>query len=411
MDKRYSELERLRENLECRKKIDKWGTYNSTSPIKKEILKKLETILESQPEKTIFVFPSLLDWNIPLFQRPQHIALNLAKEGVLYLFGTANVYDQVDTIEEISPHCFLVNMKDPVIEDAVFSFLQDLSNRVIVHLYSGDLTRGNEFVRECIERGFELLYEYIDELSPAISGIPISRRIMERHSCILSDPSCYVIATADKLYKDILDTREPIRSALITNGVDYLHFSEKAKDSRTPLMDHIINEKKPIIGYFGALASWFDYDLMEKLAQSKVDYQLVLIGLDYDQSINKSRLLAYPNVHYLGAVPYDQLPFYAQKFDISVIPFLINEVTISTSPIKLFEYMAVGRPIVTTALPECLKYKTVFVANNHTDFLEKVEYALSAKSDVHLKDALQKEARKNTWNDKAKAILKLLIIE
>ncbi|WP_175384475.1 glycosyltransferase [Bacillus sp. FJAT-27225] len=394
--------EQLKKNLEYRKRLRK-----TKNVIAKTILEELERIIGNQSEKIIIVFPSLLDWNIPLFQRPQHIALNLAKEGVIYLYGTVNIKDQIGTVKEIFPQCYLVNMKEPEIEEAILSFLQTLKNRIVIHLYSGDLSRGKEFVKACLGKGFDILYEYVDELSSEIAGISIPRYAIERHSFLLSNPVCYVVATADKLYTDILQARPPERCALITNGVDYDHFSQVS--TKIPgIMADLKKNGTPIIGYFGALASWFDYELVKKLAEQNPSYKIVLIGVDYDGSLKESGLLMYENIFYPGCIAYSELPSYAQHFDVSIIPFLVNEVTISTSPIKLFEYMAAGMPVVTTALPECRKYENIFVAVNHLDFLMKVQVAITMKDDREYRNTLKKEALRNKWGDKAKEILNLL---
>ncbi|MBQ5347017.1 MAG: glycosyltransferase, partial [Ruminococcus sp.] len=70
------------------------------------------------------------------------------------------------------------------------------------------------------------------------------------------------------------------------------------------------------------------------------------------------------------------LPYYATHFSVCTIPFLVNDITQATSPIKLFEYMALGKPIVTTAMNECKKYKSVMIAEDKKDFLEKIEKAI-----------------------------------
>ncbi|WP_053365006.1 glycosyltransferase [Bacillus sp. FJAT-27245] len=411
MDNDYFKAERIRRNLSIRKKHFNERRISLNSPFQQLILKKLESIAENNPGKPIVLFPALLDWNIPLFQRPQHIALNFAREGVVYLFGTANQYDRVDTIEEAVPGCFLVNMREPEIEAEILSFLAKQENRVIVHLYSGDMVRDSGFVQRCLRMGFDILYEYIDELSPSISGIPIPRRVIERHSAILENQSCYVVATADKLYNDILEKRPPVRCALVSNGVDYEHFHAVSGSPALPMLDGLQLGEQPVIGYFGALANWVDYALLERLALSRSAWQIVLIGLDYDGSIKESRLLSMPNVHYLGPVRYEELPAYAHQFNVSIIPFLVNEVTISTSPIKLFEYMAAGKPIVSTNLPECRKYDCVMVAEGHKQFLEKVEAALEIGKDEELARRLKDEARKHTWREKARSILHLLNTE
>ena len=114
------------------------------------------------------------------------------------------------------------------------------------------------------------------------------------------------------------------------------------------------------------------------------------------------------NVHYLGVIDYNELPLYAKYFNISIIPFVLNNITESTNPVKLFEYMALNTPIVTTDLRECRKYKSVLIGREYTSFIEKLDYALKIdKNDkyyIHLKE----EALENTWEKRANIFCELV---
>ena len=92
----------------------------------------------------------------------------------------------------------------------------------------------------------------------------------------------------------------------------------------------------------------------------------------------------------------------------ATIPFLINEITESTSPIKLFEYMALGKPIVTTDMPECRKYRSVLIGNNPDDFIDKIESALALRGNPEYAATLKQEALDNTWEVKASAIASII---
>jgi glycosyltransferase involved in cell wall biosynthesis len=87
---------------------------------------------------------------------------------------------------------------------------------------------------------------------------------------------------------------------------------------------------------------------------------------------------------------------------------VINDITESTSPIKLFEYMAMGKPIVTTNMPECRKYQSVLIGKNHEEFIKKIDEALSLRDDREYKNILKKEAKANSWESKAKVIAEML---
>ena len=94
--------------------------------------------------------------------------------------------------------------------------------------------------------------------------------------------------------------------------------------------------------------------------------------------------------------------------DILTIPFVINSITQATSPLKLFEYMALHKPIVTTAMNECKKYRSVLIAEDHEDFLHQLETATALKEDKRYLALLDQEAKENDWSAKAGAIIDLL---
>lgn len=370
---------------------------------KEKYISDFLSIIKKNPNKKIILFPTLVDWNIPLFQRPQHIALNMGNEGYLYFFCTNNIIDTVDGFDEVSKNCFVTNSNEYwLIEE-----LGKLSNRdKILHLYSTDNIRDNEYIQLVRNNGFTILYEYVDEIHEEISGMKIQQRILDRHNSMLEDESVTVIATADKLYQEVKAVRKT-NFALVTNGVQLGHFDQKFSNVPLEIKD-IVKKGNPIIGYYGAFAKWLNYELIEELATKHPEWEILLIGKDYDGSINNSNISKFSNIHVVGPINYYQLPEYAQHFSISTIPFRINDITDSTSPIKLFEYMALNKPIVTTAMPECRKYKSVLIGENHDHFIEKIEDAVnSILPDTYYND-MKKEYIENTWDQKTKDIIKLL---
>lgn len=160
-------------------------------------------------------------------------------------------------------------------------------------------------------------------------------------------------------------------------------------------------------GYYGALASWFDYNLIKHLAKQRPQYNIALFGIKYDDSLDKSGINNFSNIFFLGSRNYSVLQNYASKFSVCIIPFLINSITKATSPVKLFEYMALKKPIVTTAMTECKKYKSVFISNNYNEFIKLIDNCINLKDEIYFK-LLTKEALQNTWYEKAKVIVNLL---
>ena len=178
-------------------------------------------------------------------------------------------------------------------------------------------------------------------------------------------------------------------------------------DSYKQLYDirKIVDEGKPIIGYFGALANWFDYDLMGYLAVHRPNYNFVLIGWEYDKAFANSKITKLKNLHFLGPKKYSELSSYITAFDICIIPFKVNEITLSTSPVKLFEYLAAGKPSVCTAMPECIAVEQVFIGNTYEEFIDKIDQAILLRDDVEFIKKLKNVALENSWNNKVKSII------
>ncbi|EHK2306287.1 glycosyltransferase [Clostridium perfringens] len=365
-------------------------------------------ILKREKFKAVVVFDSRVGWNIPLFQRSQHMANELTDDGYLYFYRTSEQFDpHVKTVEKLKDRLYLVNMANFALQNAMFDLLKEYKGHKFLSLYSTDVYLDEQYIKEkYIDNGFKVIYEYIDELSDEISG-HLPDFVYDRHKNIIEDKSNIAVGSADKLIEEIEEIRGKENVAMITNGVQYDHWQYRSDEVPEKLKD-IVSKGNPIIGYFGALAKWFDYELLKKVAKERPNYEIVLIGFLYDNSFKDSKIDELENVHYLGIVDYKELNQYSQYFTISTIPFLLNDITESTSPVKLFEYMAMGHPIVTTDMRECRKYKSVLIGKSHEDFIEKLDFALTLDKKDEYYNYLKEEALANTWREKA-AILDRLI--
>lgn len=365
-------------------------------------------ILKKEKFKAVVVFDSRVGWNIPLFQRSQHMANELTDDGYLYFYRTSEQFDpHVKTVEKLKDRLYLVNMANFALQNAMFDLLKEYKGHKFLSLYSTDVYLDEQYIKEkYIDNGFKIIYEYIDELSDEISG-HLPDFVYDRHKNIIEDKSNIAVGSADKLIEEIEEIRGKENVAMITNGVQYDHWQYRSDEVPEKLKD-IVSKGNPIIGYFGALAKWFDYELLKKVAKERPNYEIVLIGFLYDNSFKDSKIDELENVHYLGIVDYKELNQYSQYFTISTIPFLLNDITESTSPVKLFEYMAMGHPIVTTDMRECRKYKSVLIGKSHENFIEKLDFALTLDKKDEYYNYLKEEALANTWREKA-AILDRLI--
>jgi glycosyltransferase involved in cell wall biosynthesis len=151
------------------------------------------------------------------------------------------------------------------------------------------------------------------------------------------------------------------------------------------------------------LAQWLDYDLINYACERRPEFNFVMIGPRYDQS--SQRLKNHKNLFLLGAKKYSDLKYYLRHFDVATIPFSTGRIADSTSPVKLFEYMAGGKPIVTTSMRECARYRSVLVANDYDDYLNRITNALSLRFDSRYLELLREESNANTWQSRVAEFL------
>ena len=224
----------------------------------------------------------------------------------------------------------------------------------------------------------------------------------------------FVLVTAEHLKHTALNLgAKPDKIIDNKNGVileDFTKIVEPAQE-----VQKIKSKGKPIVGYYGALtATWFDFDLVSNLVERHPEYEFILIGLIYpDANVEKTneyidKLKQHDNFTYIPPIHYNEIPKYAKSWDVATIPFRINDITLSTSPVTLFEYMAMGLSIVTTPMPECKLYESVFVADSSEDFENKIKIAISQKENTEYQKKLQREASENTWNKRVEDIISII---
>lgn len=349
-----------------------------------------EILREHRGARDIWVLAPSIPWDVALFQRPQQLAMALARLNVLLFY--------VDPSPKPGETGFL-KLQDRIyisrVDRDIFTDLENFTSYVL---------SWNKSWTERL-RPARILYDFIDDLD--VFGVADPEKLKRDHETLLREATV-VSATADLLWREVSATRKD--AILCANGVDYEHFA-RAKDPALEAPDDLADIwalGKPVIGYYGAIARWFDYELLWAVASRRPDLFFLLIGPDYDKTLTDQSLFGLPNVRWVGPRHYSVLPKYLKKFDVATIPFKLNAITHATSPLKLFEYMAGGKPIVTTPMKESMRYENVLVGEGPDAFSAKLSEALSLRADPAHLALTERLARENTWDARAEQLLRAL---
>lgn len=162
--------------------------------------------------------------------------------------------------------------------------------------------------------------------------------------------------------------------ALSPHGVDVTHF-RKATDARLGLPEEVRALTGPVIGFFGLIEAWIDLELVQTLADRHPEWTFVMIGR---VAVASAQVPVRRNVLFLGARPYQQLPDYGRRFDVSIIPYRLTQQVHHANPIKLREYLAMEKPIVAVATPEIEKFRNlVRIATTADEWERAIQEALA----------------------------------
>ncbi|MDD4706200.1 MAG: glycosyltransferase family 1 protein, partial [Bacilli bacterium] len=280
---------------------------------KDNISKYIDEILSSKNYDLILIWRGSFGWNVPLFQRPQQIANILSDKRCLILYEVTRMTDNVDFIKKEKNNLYLVNYEINNFEKLLFQKLKNIDIPKYLQLYSTCWDVKKDEVDLYVENGFGMLYEYIDDLNPVLAGTDkLPKNVEDIHNYVINNKDVLVVTSADQLYKDMVSKRKSKKNIILSsNGADVKHFTNLSKE-KINIMEDIKKDYKTTIGYYGALASWFDYNLVKRLAKEYPNIAFVLIGIKYDTSFDISEIEKISNIKYLGSVNYKILPNYAK---------------------------------------------------------------------------------------------------
>lgn len=348
----------------------------------------------------IVVFPPLVDWNIPLFQRPQHMAKWLAKCGVKVLYASVGwKYDNADGFYQFDENLYWTNELPNII---------DLMPSSWITVYSTNFNYTINDLNKWKENGHKILYEYIDHIDPKISGNS-AKVLTALFNGINTENTDLFLASAHTLKEELLQRFDEEQIAFIQNGVDTdFYFNCKGRNIDTVQNNfRIVAERsangREIVGYFGAIAPWLDYDLIEALASNNPLLDFVFIGPAYGL---EHELPAAENVFWIGQIDYPNLPNHAVWFDVCFIPFEKGQIAKTTSPLKLYEYFALGKPVVvTSAMLECVQYEFVGHGATSDEVSLAILNALEKTKDKKYSKFLKEQAAQHSWKSRSEDLI------
>lgn len=218
----------------------------------------------------------------------------------------------------------------------------------------------------------------------------------------LIDQSAQAIFTVSSQVKKIFTANKNVH--WIPNGIDWQHF-QKIGGKLKPRLSKIT---KPCIGYLGIIESRLDYDLLEKIAGAFPRCSLVLGGPVWDKAVIH-RFKKYRQVHFLGPISYHDLPELYHFFDIAIIPHRITPFTKSMNPLKMYEYLACGLPVVTTPVAGTEQFASLIrVASNDQEFLSAIKFYLDHPLSTSEKDKRRQTVQAYTWESRINEMFKYL---
>jgi glycosyltransferase involved in cell wall biosynthesis len=177
------------------------------------------------------------------------------------------------------------------------------------------------------------------------------------------------------------------------HGVDFELFSQ-AQDPATEIAEAARGLRQPIIGYFGSIAGQIDLELVAYLAGQRKNWTFLLIGM---ASVDVSAITALSNVYLAGPQPYESLPRWAKAFDVAIVPYRRDRFVLNSNPLKIREYLAAGKPVVSVRTPEIERFgDAVFLADSDEDFLRKIEQALEGET-AEIRQTRMDAVRNCSW--------------
>jgi glycosyltransferase involved in cell wall biosynthesis len=219
-----------------------------------------------------------------------------------------------------------------------------------------------------------------------------------------------VLAASRPLLDEIHQTRSD--GFYLPNAVETDRFLAPADPMSVPgRLAHSREVGRPTAGYVGALARWVDAELLSDLARARPDWDFFIVGEALDDSLSSLTASAPHNLIFAGRRPYVAIPSILACLDAGLIPFRLSPEGTHASPIKLYEYLAAGLPVISTPIPECMAIPEVQIAPNAAEFASFLDIARRLRSSEEYRARARARAKENDWSARVATVLQQLRLQ
>lgn len=367
----------------------------------------LRGFMQKMPDLVCF---SHLRWDF-VYQRPQHLLSRFSKRGRVFVVEEPIFHEGVEPRLEVSD-------RENNLKLLVAHLPQDLVPEEAEARHRELITRyfHENNIEDCIfwyyspmfleiSRHFKpvlTVYDCMDELS-AFKGAPPRLKELELELFAKAD---LVFTGGHSLYEFKRGQHPQVHP--FPSSIDRAHFRQ-ARASLAESEDQAAIAR-PRIGFFGVIDERLDIELVEQVASARPDWNLVMIGPVV--KIDPAALPQNENVHYLGGKSYQDLPAYLSGWDVAMLPFALNASTRFISPTKTPEYLAAGKPVVSTAIRDVVRpygeKGLVHIANDAEQFVMAIERALSQKNDQQWLEETDRYLATISWDQTWEEMARLM---
>ena len=335
---------------------------------------------ESGTLRPVIYLPTWLEWEV-MQQRPQYLLQALADAGHEVWFADP----RLDGPVEIGGGVHLVPSLQTTPKSGVILYTHFAPTRTLIDRYKNPV----------------VVYDLLDDLAiyeESERGIPDANTVRHHHEAIVKDAEIVTVSNNELLSRHRSERDDLV---LVENGVDISRFTPDG-----PVAASVPDG--PIVGFHGAIAPWVDFDLVGTMATERPGLNFVFVGpVDPLVEDEAARLAALPNVTLISAQPSSAVADYVRSFSVGVLPFVVDDMTRAVTPLKMFEYLACGVPVVATELPACIEQPFVSTAGDAEEFGLAIDASLGDQATRP--EELRQSAEVVSWDRRLQPLTQTLV--